>query len=290
MKIARLVALAAGLCALPALVAAQPISVVAAENFYGDVVEQIGGEQVKVTNILANPDQDPHLFETNASTAHAVADANLVLYNGVDYDPWMEKLLATHKSPNRKVIVVAALVHRKNGDNPHLWYEPATMPAVADAVTAALVADDPAHRADYEQRREIFLASLRPIDAKIEAIKEKYARTLVTATEPVFGYMADALGFIMRNRPFQIAIMNDTEPSAGQIAAFEKDLKSRTVKLLFYNKQAAGNLTARLRKLAQESQVPVVGVSETGPIGVTFQDWIRQELEAIEGALAGAAP
>jgi zinc/manganese transport system substrate-binding protein len=287
MKLARLAALAAALVAAPALAEAQVLNVVAAENFYGDIVEQIGGANVKVTSILTNPEQDPHLFESSASTARAIADAKLVIYNGIDYDPWMVKLLSAHKSPSRKVIVVAALLHRKAGDNPHLWYDPATMPTVASAVAAELTASDPAHRADYEQRRDAFVASLQPMKTKIDAMKQKYGKAVVTATEPVFGYMADALGFTMRNRPFQIAVMNDTEPSASQIAAFEKDLKSRTVKVLFYNNQTSGDLTARLQKIAKDSKVPVVGVTETEPPNLKYQAWMMQQLEATERALAG---
>jgi zinc/manganese transport system substrate-binding protein len=287
MKLARLAALGAAFVAIPMLAHGQALSVVAAENFYGDVVEQIGGANVKVTSILTNPEQDPHLFESSPSTARVIADAKLVIYNGIDYDPWMVKLLSAHKSPSRKVIVVAALLHRKTGDNPHLWYDPAAMPVVARAVAAELVAGDPAHRADYEQRRDAFIASLQPITAKIDAIKQKYGKSVVTATEPVFGYMADALGFTMRNRPFQIAVMNDTEPSASQIAAIEKDLKSKTVKILFYNNQTSGDLTARLQKIAKDSGVPVVGVTETEPPNVKYQGWIMQELEATERALAG---
>lgn len=105
--------------ALPA--GAEPIHVVAAENFYGDVAKQIGGQNIDVASILSSPDQDPHLFESSPSTARLLAGAQVVVVNGADYDPWMEKLLAASKAPSRKVIVVATLVHKKAGDNPHLW-------------------------------------------------------------------------------------------------------------------------------------------------------------------------
>ena len=139
-------AFAAAFAAAPAL--ADPVKIVAAENFYGDVAGQIGGDAVAVTSILTNPDQDPHLFEASAETAKALADAKVVIVNGVDYDPWMEKLLAANKSPGRREILVAALAHRKTGDNPHLWYEPATVKAVAAALSVDLAIVDPAHRSD----------------------------------------------------------------------------------------------------------------------------------------------
>src|ERR1700682_4830344 len=136
------------LFALPLLAtaasAADPIKVVAAENFYGDVASQIGGANVAVTSILSNPDEDPHLFEASASTAKALAGAKIVIVNGVDYDPWMEKLLAANKAPGRREIVVATLAHKKAGDNPHLWYNPTTVKAVGNALSVDLAMVDPA--------------------------------------------------------------------------------------------------------------------------------------------------
>jgi zinc/manganese transport system substrate-binding protein len=275
------------LATVPAPGSAGPLKIVAAENFYGDVARQIGGPEVEVTSILSNPNQDPHDFEASPSTARAIADAELIVYSGADYDPWMEKLLSASKSGTRRVVVVADLMRRKSGDNPHLWYDPATMPAVAAALASALENGDPGHKANYEGRLKSFLQSLQAMNQRIDAMHRKYAGVEVTATEPVFGYMAEALGLKMRNGDFQVAVMNGTEPSARQVAAFENDLKTRTAKLLFYNSQVADDLTARLQKLARESGVPVVGVSETEPPGMTYQDWMTGQLDALNKALSG---
>jgi len=274
--------------AFPATHAADgKIAVVAAENFYGDVTRQIGGEQVTVTSIMSNPDQDPHLFEVSPTVIRQIAGAQIVLYNGADYDPWMEKLLAATPKSGRGAIVAAELLHRKPGDNPHLWYDPATMPAVATALAAALSAADPAHTNDYAARLKTFLASLAPLNEKIAGIRGKYAGVPVTATEPVFGYMADALKLKMRNQRLQLAIMNDTEPSIRDVAAFERDLKQRRVRVLFYNKQASNTLVQHLVELARSSGVAVVGVTETCPPGVTYQEWMKSELDATDRALPG---
>src|SRR5579863_6349790 len=140
--------LAAAFFAGPAL--ADPVNIVAAENFYGDVATQIGGANVAVTSILSNPDDDPHLFEASASTAKALVGAKIVIVNGVDYDPWMEKLLKANKAPGRKEILVAALARKKAGDNPHLWYNPETVKALGNALSVALSVADPTHKADYQ--------------------------------------------------------------------------------------------------------------------------------------------
>jgi zinc/manganese transport system substrate-binding protein len=268
----------------------QPVAIVAAENFYGDIAQQIGGPNVKVTSILTNPDQDPHLFEASASVGRAVSGARIVVYNGIDYDPWMEKLLKAARSENRKIIVVADLVGRKPGDNPHIWYEPSTMLALAKALAETLSAADPGHRTGFEQRLSSFEQSVQPIQAKIAALRARLAGTPVTATEPVFGYMFDALGMQVRNQSFQLAVMNNTEPSASDVAALENDLKTHQVKLLVYNSQATDPVANRMEKLAKASHVPVVGATETEPVGNNYQAWIMGEVDAVDRALPKSGP
>jgi zinc/manganese transport system substrate-binding protein len=263
---------------------AAPISVVAAENVYGDIVEQLGGDHVAVISILTNPNQDPHLFEASASTARALAGAALVIYNGLDYDPWMEKLLAV--TPNGiRAINVGDLSNKKSGENPHLWYEPRSVAALARAISTNLIARDPASEADYKQRLQTFEASRAHLDAKIQAMHTKYAGIPITATEPVFQYMADAIGLVVRNPEFQLAVMNDTEPSARDVAAFQDDLRRHRVKVLLYNIQATDNLAQRMRQIAESEKIPVVGVTETEPPGVRYQDWMEKELDALDAAL-----
>jgi zinc/manganese transport system substrate-binding protein len=263
------------------------IQVVAAENFYGDVVHQLGGDHVDVTSILSNPDEDPHLFEASPKTARALQHANLVVYNGADYDPWMAKLLNASKNNAKRTIIVAAdLIGKKSGDNPHLWYNPATMPAVARAVTTALETADPANKSAYDANLAKFLDSLKPIDAKVADLHGRYAGVPVTATEPVFGYMSDAIGLTMRNMRFQLATMNDTEASASDIAAFERDLREKRVRVLIYNSQATEALTKRMLKLAQQSHVPTMSVTETEPAGKNYQVWMLSQLDALSAALA----
>jgi zinc/manganese transport system substrate-binding protein len=285
MLIALTIALAATFTAAHA--ADGKIDVVAAENFYGNVAQQIGGDRVSVTSILNSPDQDPHLFEVSPAIIRQIAAARIVVYNGADYDPWIEKLLTVTAKPGRVTIVAADLVNKKPGDNPHLWYDPSTMPAVASALAIALAAADPAHKDDYAARLKTFLASLAPLNEKIAAIRGKYAGAAVTASEPVFGYMAAALKLKMSNERFQLAIMNDTEPSARDLAAFERDLKTHKVRVLFYNKQASNNLVQHLIDIARASNVPIVGITETAPSGLSFQDWMLMQLDETQRALAG---
>jgi zinc/manganese transport system substrate-binding protein len=265
--------------------AADKINIVAAENFYGDLARQIGGDRVEVSSILSNPDVDPHLFETSPSTARTVSHATIVIYNGAGYDPWMGKLLSASPSSSRTTIVAAKLTGGEPGDNPHLWYNPATFPAVAKALEADLEKRDAAHAAFYRANLEKFSASFAEIGKGIAAIRKAHAGTAVTATEPVFGYMAEALGFRMLNEKFQLAVMNGTEPSASEIAAFQKSLTGGTAKILFYNAQVTDSATTRLLRLASENKVAIVGVTELEPGGKTIQTWFKSQLDAIRKAL-----
>ncbi|WP_032892395.1 zinc ABC transporter substrate-binding protein [Mesorhizobium sp. LNJC394B00] len=283
--------LAALLVAVPLLTgtaarAEDKLTIVAAENFYGDLARQIGGSNVTVTSILANPDDDPHLFETSPSTARTIADAKIVIYNGADYDPWMDKLLSASTAKDRTTIVAADLIGKKSGDNPHLWYDPATLPAIAKALSADLAKRDPANAVYYETNLKAFQTSLEAIDKEITDVKNTYAGTEVTATEPVFGYMAEALGLKMLNYDFQVALMNDAEPSATQVAAFENSLKDGSAKILFYNSQVTDEATTRLLDIAKQNKVTVIGVNETEPAGQTIQTWFGGQIDAVQKALA----
>src|ERR1017187_1754182 len=283
-----MVALGLVLATLPSTRAADgKPNVVPAENFYGDIARQIGGDDVAVASVMSNPDQDPHLYETTPTTVRQIAAAQVVILNGADYDPWMDKLLKASPKPGRTAIVVADLVGKKAGDNPHLWYDPGTMPAAAKALAEAFAKADPAHRDAYAARLKPFLTSLTATNERIAAIRGKFAGAPVTASEPVFGYMAGALGLKMRNERFQLSIMNDTEPSAHDMAAFQDDLKTHKVRVMFYNKQASNKAVQTLVDLAHASKIPVVGVTETAPPNLSYQAWMLGELNDTEKALAG---
>jgi zinc/manganese transport system substrate-binding protein len=280
--------LAGGLIALFAAISpayGDSLRIVAAENVYGDIARQIGGAQVTVTSVLANPNQDPHEFEASASTARAIADATLVIYNGGGYDPWAPRLLAASKAKPREVIEVARLLRKKAGDNPHFWYDATAMSTLASTLAAKMSELDAAHGPGYAERGEAFEASMARLRERIGALRSKHAGTPITATEPVFDYMAQALGLTMRNSRFQLAVMNGTEPSVAAITAFEKDLRTRAVKVLLYNTQTTQALAQRMRAIAKEAGVPVIAITETAPQDQSYQAWMLAQLEALDRAL-----
>jgi len=268
--------------------AANP-SVVAAESVYADIARQLAGPDLRVTAILQNPAADPHFFEPGPRAARAVADAEIVIENGIGYDPWMDRLLAASPSAGRRVIVVATLLGRRDGDNSHLWYDPAAMPQLVHGLGDALVQQDGSVRGAVARRTAVVLASLAVLQARIDGVKARFAGVEVAATEPVLGPMIAALGLHDRHGRFEVSVMNGTEPRAGDVASLEDDLRAHRVRVLITNAQASDPVAARLAGLARACHIPVVAVSETLPAGLTYQQWIAGELAALEAALSQPA-
>jgi zinc/manganese transport system substrate-binding protein len=200
-----------------------------------------------------------------------------VIYSGIGYDDWMEKLLAVPGKENRTVIKVAELIGAKDGDNPHIWYNPETMPALVAKLAEVLNKPDAV---------AAFAQEMQPLLDEIAALKPKTTGMKVTATEPVFGYMATALGMDMLNYEYQLATMNDTDPSFQQTADFENSLKSKTAKVLFYNNQVTDPSTQQMQSIAKASGVPIVGVSETQPPDATsYVGWMLSQLRELAAVL-----
>ena len=269
---------------------ANPLKIVAAENFYGDIAKQIGGVNVAVTSILTNPDEDPHLFEASPKTARDLVDAQLVITNGAGYDPWMDTLLSAHKAPGRRDLNIGNRVGRHAGDNPHLWYDPGFVKVAAKAIAQALVAIDPVHKTEYEAGEAKFVSALKPLEAKIADLRKRFGGQRVTASEPVFGYQARLIGLDVRNEKFAWAIMNGAEPTASEVAGFEDDIKGHKVKVMLFNAQASAPAVQRLLDLAKRNAIPIVGVSETEPPATPYQSWMLSQLDALDKALSRTSP
>jgi zinc/manganese transport system substrate-binding protein len=274
------------LLALLAAPAHAQIPVVAAEQVYGALTTQIAGPTASVTSILHNPAQDPHLFEAAPATAIAIARARLVNANGAGYDPWITTLLAASPNPTRITLTIADLVHAPPGANPHLWYAPATMRVALHAITAALLRLAPAQAATITEGAAHAAARLDLVDAKVAALRARFAGQSIAATEPVFGPMAAALGLTMRDARFQLAVMNGTEPRASDVAAIEADLHTHRIRALLTNAQVSNPATQRLLAASRTAGIPIVGVTETEPEGQDYAAWMLSELTALEAALA----
>jgi zinc/manganese transport system substrate-binding protein len=287
-----LAVLALGACgspvSTPPSTSGAPIPVLGAENFYADLLAQIGGSRVTASSILNDPSADPHEYEASPATAKLVADSKLVIVNGIGYDDFMERLLGASTKPDRVVINVQEVLGVKDDVNVHVWYDPATMPRVADAATSALAKLDPQNAAYFSAQKEKYLAAMKPFNDKIAALKVKYPSAPIAFTENVAGYLTDAIGLKVLTPPeFMKAIESGTDPAPADVAEERDLITGHKVKALLYNSQVTSPLTEQIRDLAVKNNVPVVAAAETIPPSFkTFQEWQLAQLDELEKALA----
>lgn len=264
------------------------LRVVAGENFWGSIAAQLGGTQVRVTSVVSDPNADPHQYASDAATARAFADAGYVILNGAGYDGWAQQLLDANPASGRKTLNVATLLGKRDGDNPHFWYNPVYVTQVADRITADYTALDPAAAGYFAQQRAAFATALGPYQAQINTIKTRFAGRSVGATESIFVYMAQYLGLQLISPPaFMNAVAEGNDPPADAVATFEQQVQQRQISVLVYNVQTVSDVTTTVEHQATQQHIPLVPVSETmAPANTTFQAWQTAQLAALAQALA----
>jgi len=263
--------------------AASKVKIVAAENFYGNIAEQIGGDQVTVTSILSDPNVDPHEYESNVDDAKAIADADLVIENSGGYDDWMDKLLSA--SPNAKRVLLKGfdIAVTKLPDNEHIWYEVDNAQAVAHALADNLAKIDPAGAPAFKKNLQAFDHSLVAIRQKIAELKRKYGGTPVGLTETIFLYQSGPMGLKMLTPlEFQKSIAEGNDPPAEAAAEAESQVKNKQIKLLIYNEQTVTPITTKLQDEAKAAGIPILPVTETMPSAVNYQNWMLSQLVALD--------
>jgi zinc/manganese transport system substrate-binding protein len=271
-----------------AALSATKITAIGAENEYADVIAQVGGKYVQASSIMNNPNTDPHTFEASPAVAREISTAKLIVQNGVGYDDWATTIENAAPGAGREVINVQQLLGLPDSTpNPHLWYQPATMPKVASAIAADLGQIDPAHAAYYKANAASFIASLSAWTSAIAAFKSAHPHTPVATTEPVADYMLQAAGADnLTPWTFQADIMNGTDPSPQDTATENSLFTQHKVKVFLYNQQVTDALTESFIKLADQNGIPVVGVYETMPTpGFDYQSWMEAEVSALSKAV-----
>ncbi|HUL98859.1 MAG TPA: zinc ABC transporter substrate-binding protein [Mycobacterium sp.] len=269
---------------------AAPVNVVASTNVWADIAKQVGGGHVNVTSIMSDPNADPHEFEADAKTAAALSKAQFVIENGLGYDDFMDKLLAASPNSSRVVLNAADVMQIAGPDaNPHIWYEIAKIPAVASGIADQLGKIDPSDAATFTANAKTFNDSLGPINAAIANIKAKYPGAPVGYTERVPGYLVEAAGLKLATpASFAQSIEDGNDPSPADNAAMDSALTDKKIKVLLYNGQVTSPATDAVKQRAQQSGVPVVGVTETlPPTDKDFQDWQLRQINELTTALGG---
>jgi zinc/manganese transport system substrate-binding protein len=264
------------------------ILVVAAENFWGSIAKQLGGTHVTETSIITNPNTDPHDYEPTAIDARTIAAARLVIVNGIGYDPWAPKLLAASPLPGRQTLTVGTLLGRKDGDNPHQWYDAAHVHQVIAAITADYKRLDPKDAAYFTSRQRWFeTTALAKYNQLIKTIRTRYAGTPVGASESIVSPLAATLGLRMLTPySFLKAISEGGEPTAQDKSTIDTQIRNRKIKIYIYNRQNATPDVSAQVKEARAQHIPVTTVTETlTPANATFEQWQVSQLERLAAAL-----
>ena len=266
----------------------KPITAVATINVWGSIAAQLGGNRVQETSIITNPATDPHAYEPTPTDARNVAGAGVFIENGIGYDPWADKMLAANPVGGRTVLNVGQLVGIPDGGNPHRWYSPTDVRAVADQITADYIKTDPADKTYFEQRKSAFLTTdLGTYNALIGQIRAKYSGVKVGASESIFAPLAQALGLdLVTPASFLRAISEGTDVSAADKATIDTQISSKQIKVYVFNSQNSTPDVAAQVAAARASGIPVVAVTETlSPANATFQQWQSAQLQQLAGAL-----
>ncbi|MCI4348788.1 MAG: zinc ABC transporter substrate-binding protein, partial [Thermoplasmata archaeon] len=263
------------------------LPVVAAENFWGSLIAQLGGSHVQVLSIVSDPNADPHEYESNTSDAVAIANAKLVVENGAGYDDWCQKLVTASNSPNQIVLNVAEVLGKKPGDNPHFWYGASYLNATVRAMYSDLTALDPANAPYYQQQYATLTANLAPLYARENEIRGQFSGTPVASTESIFQYLANSTGLnLISPVAFMDAVAEGNDPPAPSVTQFQNQLEGGNVSILVYNAQTVTPLTQNMKAIAAQHNIPIVAVTETiQPPDVSFEVWMEAELLALQNAL-----
>ncbi|WP_100488989.1 metal ABC transporter solute-binding protein [Sporolactobacillus pectinivorans] len=259
------------------------INVVAAEDFYGEMIKAVGGNHVNVISVINKPRMDPHDYEPTTGIAMSVSQAKVVLYNGIGYEGWMDKLVSNNKDQTL-IRVGEDLPGKKNEDNEHLWYQPETMPKLANYLAGKLAKIDPKHTAEYKKNPEKYIAEVKSVKDEIAQLSKKSAGKLVDVSEPVFDYTLDALGYKVANNHFEITVENELDPSPRDIENMQKDIKEKRFAFFVSNIQEISPTVKKMMALAGQYGMPVVKVTETLPSGKDYKTWMMDQLKQIETA------
>jgi zinc/manganese transport system substrate-binding protein len=242
-----------------------------------------------VTTILQDPDADPHEFEPTADDVRAFSGALLVIENGLGYDDFADKIIAT-MSTKPQVVRAGDVLGLGVGANPHVWYSAGYIDQIKAAILAALKRVSPDASAYFDNQAGALEQAFGTYRQLIAQVAGQYGGTPVGATESIFVGMSYSTGLNLITPPGFLNVAEDAEPAARDIAAFQDQIRGRQIKVLIYNVQTVTPTTEQLKQLAIQNDIPIVGVSETLPEGFqTFQGWQAGQLQLLLNALQKSA-
>ncbi|MGH3055323.1 MAG: metal ABC transporter solute-binding protein, Zn/Mn family [Gaiellaceae bacterium] len=264
------------------------LQVVAAENFWGSIAQQLGGSKIAVRSIIVNPDTDPHDYQPTAGDARTMAGAKLAIVNGIGYDQWASHLIAANPVSGRTVLDTGDVLGLKEGDNPHQWYDPASVQKVIDAIVADYDKLDPADTAFFAAQKKHFeTVSLKTYNSLRADIRRRFAGVPVGYSESIFQPLgADLHLKLLTPYSFAKAVAEGTEISAKDKQTVDSQAQTHLIKVWIYNSQNATPDIQRINAIARQQHIPIATVTETlSPATLNFEQWQVTELRGLINAL-----
>jgi len=264
----------------------QKLNIVTTTDFYAEVAKAVVGDKGSVSSIINNPAIDPHDYEPTTQVAKDVGNADITVANGLGYDSWMNKL--DTKDNDTFIKIGENVMHKKTGDNPHIWYNPDTMPRYAKYLAAQLAKKQPKNKAYFEKNAQKYIDSLKPVRSELSKLKtasKKLPNKNVYVSEPVFDYSIAATGFKVTNKSFEKAVENGTDPTPKVIQEMHRGIKQKQISFFVLNTQTDSNLINNLVKMAQREDIPILKVTETLPKGKTYKQWMLSQYRAMNKIL-----
>lgn len=253
------------------------INIMASLDFYGQTAKAVAEKYGQVTSIIDRPSVDPHDYEPTVNTAKQASSAQLIIYNGLGYDDWMEKLTVNKAKGARVITVGTDVAHKTDGANEHVWYDPTTMPKLATKIATELSKIQPQHKHYFEQQAQKYQTNAKTITTMIKQLKQHANNQRVAVSEPVFDYSLKAIGYRISNTHFAHAIEEGSDPSPKDIQQMQQDIKHHRIAFFVENTQTDSNLVTNMVKLARKYDVPVLKVTETLPANQTYQSWMLSQ-------------
>lgn len=263
------------------------INVVASLDFYGETAKAVLGDKGTVTSIIDKPSMEPHEYEPTTNTAKLVSKANVIVYNGLGYDTWMNRLSADNTGTT-KINVAQGIMNKQNGDNEHIWYNLKTMPKLANALAEQFGKRQPQNKAYFKQNAKRYIQSLKPLDQKVAQLRRNSRQARVNVSEPVFDYSLTEMGYRQNNNHYAQAVQNDTDPSPKDIKQMQADIRHHKIAFFVVNTQEISKMTTNLLSLAKKSGVPIVRVTESQPAGTTYKTWMMRQFNEVQRAQKAA--
>lgn len=257
------------------------IHVVTSLDFYGETAKAVLGNKGTVKSIIDKPSMDPHEYEATTKTAKIVSDADVIIYNGLGYDTWMTRI-ATDTTHTTKINVGQTVMGKPVDANQHIWYNLKTMPTLANYLVKKYSKLQPQNKTYFEKNAKNYIASLKPLQQKLNQLKKNANGAEVDVSEPVFDYTLHDLGYKVADTGYSMAVENDTDPSPAEIKAMQQDIKTHKIKFFVVNKQEINQITKNMMTLAKKDGVPILKVSESMPAGKSYESWMMSQFNQLE--------